>query len=419
MGKTLYLECSAGISGDMFVAALLDLGADRSALEEALSRLQTEGARTEIRRVRKAGLDACDFQVILDQEHENHDHDMEYLFGHGGLSREEAHGVPHSHGHRSLGDVLSILRAGSLPPRAEELAEKIFHILAEAEGKAHGVPADEVHFHEVGALDSILDIAAAAVCMDDLDITRVIIPRICEGRGKIRCQHGILPIPVPAVVNIAEAHGLPLHIMDVEGEYVTPTGAAIAAAIRTDSELPEKFRIRRTGLGAGKREYRVPGILRAFLIEEICDADRDRICKLETNMDDCTGEALGYVMDRLMEAGARDVHYIPVYMKKNRPAWQLNVICTPEDVQKMEAIIFEETTTIGIRRVEMDRTVLERTWKTVHTPYGELRAKGCRVGEKLRWYPEYRDIAAAAEKRSISFQEVYRAALSACEKENG
>lgn len=450
MGKTMYLECSTGISGDMFVAALLDLGADQKVLETALESLHTEGARIRISRVNKAGLDACDFDVVLDEAHENHDHDMEYLYGSGsgGYAQEGGHDHTHdhdhhheygcghghkqacvpdhmhehgcgrsSHEHRDISEVTAILKSGRLTERAERLAEKIFRILAEAEGKAHGVSPEKVHFHEVGALDSILDVAAAAVCMDNLDITQVIIPQINEGQGRVRCQHGLLPVPVPAVANIAEAYRLPLHIMEEQGEFVTPTGAAIAAAIRTGDSLPHRFRVLRSGLGAGKRAYRNPSILRAFLIEEIREPAEDYICRLESNIDDCTGEALGYAMERLLEAGARDVHYTPVFMKKNRPAYQLNVICTPEDAPAMEKIIFEETTTIGIRRAYMERTVLERETKTVRTPYGEIAAKVCGVSGAERWYPEYRDVAAAAKENGVSYQEVYRAVLAAFGRE--
>ena len=272
--------------------------------------------------------------------------------------------------------------------RSKETAARIFRILAAAEAKAHGVPEDQVHFHEVGAVDSIVDIVAAAVCLDDLDITDVVITKLNEGQGTIRCQHGILPVPVPAVMNIVQAHGLPLHITGIQGELVTPTGAAIAAAVRTGAKLPDVFTIKKTGMGAGKRNYEGPGMLRAMLIEEGGE-DRDRIWKLETNIDDCTGESLGYTMERLMEAGARDVHYLPVYMKKNRPAYQLNVLCTEEDVERMEQIIFEETTTIGIRRVPMDRTILRRESLTVQTPLGEAKVKVCRYGGTERYFPEY------------------------------
>lgn len=351
MKKGLYLECSSGISGDMSVAALLDLGADPEKLREALDSLPLDGYDINITRVSKSGIDACDFDVRLEKPYENHDHDMNYLHGANGHTHSHGHGAPahthsadghshshghdahthtlsaddhshshghdvhlhthsaddpshshrdvahlhthsadghshshgndthshthsadgHSHGHgahvhRNLQDVLTILRGGSLTPGALALAEKIFGILAEGEAAAHGVSLEQVHFHEVGAVDSIVDIAAFAVCMDLLGYTEVFVPVLCEGRGTVRCQHGLLPVPVPAVANIARSHGLPLRILSASGEFVTPTGAAIAAAVSTSERLPDSFRILRIGIGAGKRQYEIPGILRAMEI---------------------------------------------------------------------------------------------------------------------------------------------------------
>ncbi|MDE6185345.1 MAG: LarC family nickel insertion protein, partial [Lachnospiraceae bacterium] len=302
MGKTLYLECYSGISGDMTVAALLDLGADVDVLKRGIESLPVHGFEIEISRVKKAGLDVCDFCVKLDAQHENHDHDMEYLHGHHHEDsvHEHEHGV-HAHEHRGLPEILEIIEGAEISKGAKKKAEKIFRILAQAEAKAHGVPIEQVHFHEVGAVDSIVDIVAAAVCLDNLDITEVVAPFVCEGKGTVRCQHGILPVPVPAVMHIAEAYQLPIRITDVEGELVTPTGAAILAAVRTTSELPAQFTISKTGMGAGKRNYERPSLLRAMLIEEK-ETDQNKrqaeeslkqdwIYKLETNIDDCTGEA--------------------------------------------------------------------------------------------------------------------------------
>ena len=441
MGKCLYLECMSGISGDMTAAALLDLGASRGPLERALRSLPVDGFSVAVSRVKKSGLDVCDFDVRLDAAHENHDHDMEYLFGggrqpavehgeghehacdHGHVHDHDGHGhghgghghgghdhgghdPSHPHEHRGMKEILEILSRADMTERARATAVRIFTILADAEAAAHGVDRSRVHFHEVGAVDSIVDIVTAAVCLDDLDVTEVIVPYLCEGNGMVRCQHGLIPIPVPAVVNIAQAHGLTLKPTDIQGELVTPTGAAIAAAIRTSDRLPERFTIERVGLGAGKRQYERPSILRAMLIAD-ASAGSNEICKLETNIDDCTGETLGYVMERLFEAGARDVHYTPVFMKKNRPAWQLNVICDPKDRESMEKIIFAETTTIGIRRVNMQRTVLERECVRISTPLGEADVKLCRSAGTEKCYPEYDSVKALAQKSGRSFQEVY------------
>lgn len=321
----LYLECYSGISGDMTVGALLDLGADRGKLERVLQTVPAKGFEVKISKVLKSGIEACDFDVVLDHEHENHDHDMEYLFGedaatveghtghhhedhgaageacgthlHGNSTEEHVdhgaacavhvheetgiHGEPaqeaqeghahhHHHEHRSLKDVLEIINRTQMADGAKELAWKIFRIVAEAESEVHAKPLEEVHFHEVGAIDSIVDIIAIAVCFDDLrekeNITEVIVPVLYEGTGTVRCQHGVLPIPVPAVAAIVRRYGIRMHLIPDPGEFVTPTGAAAVAALRTGEELPAEFVIQRTGLGAGKRDYRRAGIVRAMLL---------------------------------------------------------------------------------------------------------------------------------------------------------
>ena len=456
MKNKLYLECTSGISGDMTVAALLDLGADQKKLERALKSLPVKGFDIKISRVVKSGIDACDFDVLLDQEHENYDHDMEYLHGHSHSHAHEEHHHQHSHEalkahehthshdyvqeahknshthtetmyshhghhhheHRGLNEIMEIIDHADMTDRARSYAKKIFTILAHAEAKAHNVPEDMVHFHEVGAVDSIVDILSVAICMDDLDVEEVIIPRLCEGSGTIRCQHGILPVPVPAVSNIVSAHHLKLHITPVQGELVTPTGAAIVAAFLTAEKLPEDFTVEKIGIGAGKRQYECPGILRAMLIRGSGDAsgtdvstETDTIVKLESNIDDCTGETLGYVMERLYEAGAREANYMPVFMKKNRPAWLLTVLCKKEQVPAMEQIIFRETTTIGIRRQEMERTILKREKRTVDTPLGEVEVKVCSFDGQEYFYPEYESIKKLCEKTGISYKEAYHMAV--------
>lgn len=462
MGKTLYLECYSGISGDMTVAALLDLEADRSVLDRVLKSLKVSGFETKISRVVKSGIDACDFDVVLDKEHENHDHDMEYLHGHHHKGHENnhfynhnhahedeaehfhshehnhAHGAGsaqdrHHHEHRGIKEITYIIEHSAMTENAKKIALRIFEILAEAESKAHNVPVDQVHFHEVGAVDSIVDIVSVAVCLDDLDVTEVIVPVLCEGRGTVRCQHGILPIPVPAVANIVSANHLYLKMTEVEGELVTPTGAAIVAAVKTKDKLPETFEIQKIGIGAGKRQYECPGILRAMIISQSAETDeakaqteevknpeirnnpkaenqetKDTIIKMETNIDDCSGEVLGFVMERLMKAGARDVHYVPVFMKKNRPAWVLNVICKEEDMETLQNIIFEETTTIGIRYSRMERTILPRETRTLPTPWGEVQVKVCTLNGKEQLYPEYESVAQLSREKEIPFAEIYR-----------
>lgn len=298
MTQLLYLECTSGISGDMCAAALLDVGASEQAVRRALESLDVEGFSVEITRVRKSGLDVCDFNVVLDEAHENHDHDMAYLHGsageggsggervhdhghgHGhGHAHEHGHGHGcgsgfahdrgHGHGHRGPADIEALIDGADMTDGARVVAKRIFSLVAAAEARAHGVPLSEVHFHEVGAVDSIADIVAIAVAVDDLAPDGVVVGDLPCGRGTVRCQHGLIPVPAPATAFIAESCGLPLVPVDVEGELVTPTGAAVAGALRTRSVLPERFAIRRVGMGAGKRDYATPGILRAMIVEPL------------------------------------------------------------------------------------------------------------------------------------------------------
>ena len=435
----LYLECNSGISGDMTVAALLDLGADRQILLDALSSLPLTGYSIEIKDVYKSGIRACDFNVILD--HDNHDHDMDYLHGHAHSMTDEhdhshnlsdEHGQIHRHDHsmtvgdvhghdtdesqhihhhhhdaRNLNDITKIIQTGQLSSGAKDLALKIFQILAEAEAAVHGKTLEEIHFHEVGAVDSIVDIVAVAVCIDNLSPSGIVISALTDGKGQIRCQHGLIPVPVPAVTAIAMQNDLTLNISDVEGELVTPTGAAIAAAVRTVTTLPKEFRIRRIGFGAGKRDYAATGLLRAMLLQPLSKDTHDTILSLETNVDDCSGEALSYTMQLLLDAGALDAFCIPIYMKKNRPACLLKVLCNPEQRTEMESIIFRNTTTIGIRIQEMQRTKLPRKIFALETPWGMADVKCCTYGNDTYYYPENDSVSRLAKQNGTGFTEMY------------
>ncbi len=516
--KYLYIEGTSGISGDMFVGAMIDLGADLDVLGRALDSIPDEGFGVDVARIQKSGIDCVDFDVYLEEDLENFDDDMAYLYGteeeaaaaveafhraceeaeewdedcgcgcchhkdetecqchhhegeeegachchhddedetechghhhehdeehdHGHChehGEEEGHchchhhedGAPchghgedahhhgedghhHHHAHRNLASVSAIIDAADMTPHAKELAQRMFRIVAEAEAKAHRLPIDEVHFHEVGAIDSVVDIISAAVCFDNLGITDVIVPVLCEGRGTVRCQHGVLPVPVPATANIAEAYGLNLQFMDVSGEFVTPTGAAIAAALRTSDALPARFTVEKIGCGAGKRAYTErPGFLRAMLIAPT-EADED-ILQLTTDIDDSTGEVLGYAAECLLAAGARDVHFAPIFMKKGRPAWELSVLCDREKKEELEEIIFKETTTIGIREMPVSRTVLPRKEMSVATPYGDVEVKGVIRGGVFCGYPEYESVRLRAKETGAAFQEVYDAAKNKAE----
>lgn len=413
--STLYLECTSGISGDMFVASLLNLGADRASLDKALKSLPVSGFEIKITEVTKSGIKACDFDVVLDKEHENHDHDMEYLHGH---DHEHSHSHDgehhHHHEHSTPSGIKHIISHADMTFSAKELAYKILDIIASAEAEAHGTPLEEVHFHEVGAVDSIVDIVSAAVLFDSLDVDEVIIPFLTEGTGTVRCQHGVLSVPVPAVVNIVKDNDLDLKISGVQGELVTPTGAAIAAAIRTSSKLPSKFTIDKIGIGAGKREYEVPSMLRIMEITPSAGSNNDTVVKIETDIDDCPAEELGYVMELLYAAGAREVHFAPVFMKKSRPGYEIVVICTEDKREELEAILFKNTTTIGIRRCSMERTVLKRYEDIVTTEYGQVRMKTVVLPDgSVRRYPEYESLKAICDATGMAIPEL-RAKINGC-----
>ena len=460
MKKILYLECNSGISGDMTVGALLDLGADQAVLEHALESLGVGGYHLHFGRKVVCGLDAFDFDVHLEEgghghdymaghdhaghsnheghhdhgEHpdyeEHHDHgghpdykehhDHGEHFNHEGSHSHEGH---HSYVHRNLFDVYHIIDRLDAGVHVKELAKKMFLIVAEAESKAHGLPIDQVHFHEVGAIDSIVDIISVAVCIDNLGVEEIIVSPLAEGHGHVRCQHGILPVPVPATANIAAAYGLNLRFTDNDGEMVTPTGAAIAAALRTGDCIPDSCRLLKIGMGAGNKEFKQANVLRVMLLEaasetasEPADAGDD-MWIMESNIDDCTGENLGFVMELLLDTGAADVWYTPVFMKKNRPAYQLSVLCKKGDTERLEEIILVHTTTIGVRRYPVERTVLAREKRTVQTVWGEARVKVCTYKNMVFFYPEYEDVKALCKKHDIDFQTVYYKVRSAAEKE--
>ena len=336
--------------------------------------------------------------------------------------------------HRGLKEINDILDRTDMSERARALAKRIFEILGSAESKAHGVSMDKVHFHEVGAIDSIVDIVAAAVCVDEIGIDKVVISPIGEGSGTVRTMHGILSVPVPAVAHIASDNSLVIRQTPWRGEYITPTGAAIAAAIRTDDELPGSYSIKKIGVGGGKRDYDPPSMVRAMILAETkehndmsyhADAgipgadyrlsapDESRIVRLETDIDDSTGEVIGHVMDKLYAAGAREVHFSPIYMKKNRPGIELVVITTLDKTDELERIIFMETSTIGIRKQLMDRSVLKRREITVETEYGELELKEVILPDgTTRRYPEYESLKALAEKAGKSIIEIQAVATA-------
>mgnify|MGYP002521263764 CR=1 FL=1 len=399
MTEYLYLEGKSGISGDMTVAALLDLGASAEKLKTALNSLPAGEFDWAVERKSSYGVSGLDFDVRLTRAEHRHDHDHE-------------HNHDHPHEHRHLADVFRIIDHANVTDAARGLAKKIFQIVAEA--KAHGCAVEEVHFHEVGAVDSIVDIVAAAVLIDDLGVKNVIVDGLNEGRGFVTCQHGVLPVPVPAVLNIAETHGVALRPTDVDGEMVTPTGIAIAAAIRTADRLPASFKIKKSGVGLGKRDFHRANFLRAMLIDDETDADQMYV--IETNIDDSTAEELGLAMEKLFAAGAADVHFEPCFMKKNRPAYMLRVVAAAKRLPVMEDIIFRNTSTIGLRKYAVERRCMDREIVRVALPCGEIEVKKCTLGDIARYNPEYESVKRAAESSGLPFREIFDAARRAAKE---
>lgn len=403
--RMLYLEGTSGISGDMTVAALLDLGASQEKLEAVLESLRLEGYDCVVSRKSSYGLDGVDFDVRL------HDHDHDHVHDHDGA------GHHHHHEHRNLSDVYEVIDRGVMTDGARALAKRIFLIVAEAEAAAHGVPLEQVHFHEVGAIDSIVDVVSAAVLVDDLDIDECVVDGLTEGRGFVRCQHGELPVPVPAVLNVARAFSIPLRRVDVQGEMVTPTGIGIAAALRTRDSLPGKYRVEGVGVGLGKRDFGRANFLRAMILveAEACPSD-EKVWILECNIDDSTGEMLGLALERLMEAGARDAHFTPCFMKKNRPAYLLRVIADEERIGELEEVIFDATTTIGIRRYRVERSCMQRAMAEVETPFGLVAVKVCTGAGVRRCYPEFESVKRLSDASGVDFQTIFRLAQDAADE---
>lgn len=424
MMKYLYLDGSCGISGDMTVAALLGLGASREKMDAAIAGLGLEGVHVHVENSKSYSIAGLSFAVHV------HDHDADHVHSHEEGYVEQHHHHEHGHHHhehRHLSEVYEILdraaKAGTVTPRAHETAKKIFRIIAEAEAKAHGVPVEEVHFHEVGAVDSIVDILAVAVLADDLGIENCIVTGLNEGSGFVETQHGQLPIPVPAVAHIAEAAGIVLHITETKGEMVTPTGAGIVAALRTSESLPANYKILKSGIGLGKRDFGRANFLRAQIIEDSAndkggDATSDttgsaaldcNVFQLEANIDDSTPEELGYAMDKLFEAGARDVHFIPCYMKKNRMGTLLCALADNEHLAAVEKAIFLHTSTVGVRRFPVERTCMARSTFEVETEFGKVRVKKSVLGDIEKIKPEFDDLKACADMAGVPIREIQKA----------
>jgi len=390
--KTLYFDCFSGISGDMCLAALLDLGiVSHTAFLAEMSKLNFHEYNLHIGKTQKNGIAATDVDV---QVHEHH---------------HEHHG-DHCHG-RNLGDITGIIQDSGISENAKRIAADIFTVIAEAEAKVHGTDIADVHFHEVGAVDSIVDIVGTAVLVDMLGAERIECSPLSEGHGFVKCQHGLIPVPVPATAQILGDAGLCMRSVDIESELITPTGAGIVAALAQKQGNMPSIRSAKIGYGAGKKNFATPNLLRVFFGDaDASDETTDEVVVLETNIDDMTGENAGFAMEELSKTGALDVFYTPIYMKKNRPGIMLSVLCKDQDADRLEDILFTHTPTIGIRRYTASRHVLRREIVDAPTPWGDVHAKVSHFGNIAKVSPEYEDVARIARENNVPFDAVYTAA---------
>ncbi|NPV87622.1 MAG: nickel pincer cofactor biosynthesis protein LarC [Anaerolineae bacterium] len=388
----LYCDCFSGISGDMFLAALLDAGLPPDYLTEQLRKLgldEFEGL--DVRKVQRGALQAALLEL--------------YIHPHG----EHDHAAHDHHAHqRGLSDIRALIQASTLSSRVQQTSLTIFEKLAQAEAKVHGVTPDEVHFHEVGAVDSILDIVGAAVGLEYFDVQAVYASPLPLGSGEVHTQHGTLPIPAPAALELMRMAQAPLRACNATVELVTPTGAAILAALAT-FEQPE-MRLLRTGTGSGKRDLPWPNILRVLIgdVAEMCQTH----VEIETNVDDMNPQVLGHTMTRLLQTGALDVYFTPIYMKKNRPATRISVIARSEDEETLSGILLRETSTLGVRITALRRREAQRQVCTVATRFGEIPLKLKIIdGKVVQAAPEYDACVRAAEQHQVPLTQVMQEAM--------
>jgi hypothetical protein len=389
--RLLYLECRAGISGDMAAGALLDLLGEEAwpRLERALGRLDLRGASVSVRRIRKQGFAAVDFETA-----------------------PETGAV-----HRNLDDIEALLESGGLPPRVLDGALGTFRALARAEAEVHGVEPSRIHFHEVGAADSVLDIVTALWALEELHVERVACSPLPLGEGAVRCAHGELPLPAPATV--ALVRGVPVYGGDFGGETVTPTGAALAVTLADEFGPLPPGRIVSTGVGAGKAERRHLNVLRAHLLDAAPGARGEAalVVEIQADIDDMSPEAYRPLLERLFAAGALDAHLAPVQMKKDRPGVLLTVISPPGQADDLARTVLTHSTTFGVRFSDKRRLCLERETGEVETPYGRVRIKrGMLDGAIVKSVPEYEDCRARAAEADVPFLDVYEAALAAARR---
>jgi uncharacterized protein (TIGR00299 family) protein len=444
--KTLYLDIFSGISGDMFIGALIDLGVDFHQLEVELAKLRLDGYHLHVARKTKSSIDGVKFDVHLASQAHQPDHEHEHAHADGtrhSHSHSHNHGHEHGHGHedhrpehehvhgRTFAEIKKLIAASNLSDWVQQKAVAVFHRVAVAEGKIHGHPPDEVHFHEVGAVDSIVDIVGACIGLELLGRPRVLAANPIEGTGTVKCAHGVFPIPAPATLEILSARGVAIQQCDEPSELITPTGAAILAEFVEEFGPMRNLAAEKIGYGLGTRENKTRvNVLRAVLGTTAAteksathetpgdasgnDWETDTIAVLETNLDDINAEILGHFVERALAAGALDVFHTPIQMKKNRPGVLLTVLCAGADAEKFSEIILRETSTFGLRRHLTERRKLKREFVKLKTAAGEVTIKIGRLnGRIVQCAPEFESCRNLAEQTKKPLKEIYAAAIQA------
>lgn len=447
--KTLYLDIFSGISGDMFIGALLDVGVDFHQLEHEIEKLGVGGYHLHTSRQQRSHVAGTKFDVHVeddacgdhdhdhgDHEHEHaHDHDHGHQHDHGKAGHEHSHAHEHSHEHgahshshahehhhheRTFADIEQLIQRSKLSAWVKEKSIGVFRRVAVAEGKIHGKPPEQVHFHEVGAIDSIVDIVGACVGLELLGKPRVLAATVVEGTGWVKCAHGRFPVPTPATLEILGARGIPVAQCDEPHELVTPTGAALLAELVESFGPMRGLTATKIGYGLGMRENKTrPNVLRAVLGETTeasgaHDWETDSIVVLETNLDDINAEILGAFIEKALAAGALDVFHTPIQMKKNRPGVLLSVLCVESDADRFTALMLRETSAFGVRRHLAERRKLRREFTTVKTVYGEVQVKlGKLDGKIVQASPEHESCKRLAEQANVPLKSVYEAAVRA------
>jgi len=436
--KILYYDCFAGISGDMHLGAMIDAGVDPEHLIRELNKLPLTGFRLHICRDQRKSIEGTRVDVLLDghnkdgtrksgnspdsgrpsspdvhgqrHDHEHkhihkHEHDHEHGHEHG---HEHDHHHHHDHPHRNLEDIRKIITGSKLPSATKSRAMKMFQLIAEAEAKIHGVSVDEIHFHEVGAVDSIVDITGAAICLEYLKPDRILASTVELGSGMVRCAHGIMPVPAPATSEILK--NIPVSLGKANHEATTPTGAAILAANVDEFTDTLRFTPTLTAYGIGQRDGNIPNILRVYLAEITSEAEKpDLFMMTECNIDDMNPEIHTHVMDTLFSRGALDVYITPVIMKKGRPAVTLSVLSDTNNLEILKETLLEHTTTLGVRSYPVSRVMLERESDDMDTSLGTVTIKKAWYkGRLLKWKPEYEDCKTLADKHNLPIREVFR-----------